>query len=84
MKKTSLLILAAIAALSAGCVQTSVKTAGGDEFKRISFLNKQSVGKVTFNAKTGDFAIEGYSSDQAETAGAVVKAAVEARLNPIK
>ena len=77
--KTRLLLLAlcALAALT-GCTSTSYTDPSGASFKRTSFFNRQNVGKV--EVKSGDkvLVIEGYQSEQAETAAAVASSVVKA------
>lgn len=72
----AILILAACA-LSSGCVYTSYQS-GDKKLTRISLFGNQTVGKVDLQKGT----MEGYESEQAQVAGAVVEAAVKAAVKP--
>lgn len=73
--KTTLALVLCI--LSSGCVYTKY-THGDKSLTRISVGGNQSVGKVDLNRGT----MEGYVSEQAQVAGAVVEAAVKAAIRP--
>ncbi|TXH13964.1 MAG: hypothetical protein E6R03_10335 [Hyphomicrobiaceae bacterium] len=68
------IILAAILAVSPGCVYTKYEQ-HGVKLTRISFFGNQTVGKVDLSKGI----MEGYASEQAEIAGAVVEAALRAQ-----
>jgi hypothetical protein len=75
--KTKIIIIAALVALT-GCTSTTYQAPNGVKFSRTSLLNKQSIGKVTFNPSTGELSMEGYSNEQTETAAAVAGAVAKA------
>lgn len=78
MKTKLILILAAIAALTSGCTSTTYTDPSGAKFSRVSFMNRQSIGKVEMTAGDKHLSIEGYSNEQTEAvvgvAGAVANA----------
>lgn len=79
--KTALLrsaIALILAASLSGCVYTKYTDTAGRSLTRISVFGNQSVGKVDLSKGT----IEGYQSEQAEIAQAVVNAAVRAAVKP--
>lgn len=76
MKTKLLPLLAATAALAlagclTGCTSTTFVDPQGAKFSRISFLNRQSIGKVEVKAGEKTLTIEGYSNEQTEIAAAV-------------
>lgn len=71
----TLIILAAILAVSPGCVYTKYEQ-HGVKLTRISFFGNQTVGKVDLSKGT----MEGYASEQAQVAGAITDAAIQAAL----
>ncbi len=64
--------------LLSGCVSTKYRGQNGVSFKRVSFGNRQSIGKVEFDPSTGKVKIEGYSNEQTELAAAVAQAVASA------
>lgn len=66
-------LLLIVAASNAGCVYTSYKQ-GDKSLTRISVFGNQTVGKIDLMKGT----MEGYTSEQAEVAGAAVSAAIKA------
>ena len=74
---SALALLAALAA-STGCTHTTYTDPSGAKFSRTSFLNSQSAAKVEYKSADKTLTIDGYTSDQAQIAGAVVGAAVRA------
>jgi hypothetical protein len=78
--KSAALFLAVSAALLTGCTSTSYTDPSGAKFSRISVLNSQSIGKVDIKAGDKTLTIEGYSSEQAQIASAVVSAAVRSAI----
>lgn len=71
--KARIFIVALIAACP-GCVYTKYEQ-HGVKLTRISFFGNQTVGKVDLSKGI----MEGYASEQAEIAGAVVEAALRAQ-----
>lgn len=69
--------LAALPLLS-GCVYTNYTDLSGRKLERISLFGNQSIGKIDLNKGT----MEGYSSEQAEIAGAVAGAVAKALVKP--
>lgn len=80
MKTPALALAAVAAALLTGCTSTSYTDPSGAKFSRISLLNSQSVGKVEMKAGDKTLSLEGYSSEQAQVASAVVTAAVRSAI----
>lgn len=76
MKKIAALILAALAA--SGCTSTTYTDANGAKFSRIVVGTTQTIGKIDMKAGDRSLTVEGYSTQAAELAGAVVAAAVKA------
>lgn len=78
MKTTIKLLFAAFLLLSwfflSACTSTTYTAPNGVKFSRTAFMNKQSIGKVTFNPSTGELQMEGYSNEQTEVAAAVANA----------
>jgi len=72
------ILLAALCLASSGCVYTSYTSRDGAKLTRISLFGNQTVGRVDLGKGT----LEGYSSEQAEVAQAVVSAAVRAAVKP--
>ena len=75
-------VLCVLSLFVVGCTSTSYSDPSGAKFSRISLLNNQSVGEVTVKAGDKELTLKGYSSDQAQIAGAVVSAAVKAAVKP--
>ncbi len=71
MKRIPILL---IAWLLSGCVYTSYTGKNGQHLTRISVFGNQTVGKIDLERGT----MEGYTSEQAEVAGAAVSAAIKA------
>lgn len=79
MKTTRLiLVLAAVAALSAGCTSTTYTDPSGAKFSRVSFLTTQQAQKVEVHAGDKTLTLEGYSNQQTEVAAAVASAVAKA------
>lgn len=72
-----IILLLAIIAACPGCVYTKYQQ-HGVTLTRISLFGNQTVGKVDLQKGT----MEGYESEQAQVAGAVVEAAVKAAVKP--
>lgn len=77
------LLLASCSLLTTGCTSTSYRDQSGAEFSRVSFLTKQSIGKVELKAGDKQLSIEGYSNEQTEIAAAVASSVAKA-LTPAK
>ena len=71
MKRLTVLVLAS---LVSGCVHTPYSGKNGQRLTRISVFGNQTVGKIDLERGT----MEGYTSEQAEVAGAAVSAAIKA------
>ncbi len=72
----TVLILAALAALSfTGCVTTHVE-AGNVKLDRTALFNKTGIGSLEYDPATGKFKLTGYANDSTELAVAVTEAAV--------
>lgn len=82
MKTKSLIlcVLTVSAVLLTGCTSTTYTDPSGATFKRVSFLNRQNIGKVEAKAgeKEKSFVIEGYSNEQTELAAAVASSVAKA------
>lgn len=84
--KRLLLLLSAflLSAVFSGCTHTSyVDPKTGGKFSRTSIGTTQSIGaiRVTTGADgVRSLTVEGYTNEQAQIAGAVVEAAIKARL----
>lgn len=76
--KTKIIILAALALACVGCTSTSYTDPSGAKFSRVSFMNRQSIGKVEVKAGDKTLSIEGYSNEQTEIAAAVANAVAKA------
>ncbi len=65
-----------------GCTVTTYSDPSGAKFTRASLGTTQSIGAIRVEA-AGDkkvLTVEGYTNEQAQVAGAVVEAAIKARL----
>lgn len=71
---------ALVAIACSGCVYTHVP----GQFTRISIGTGHSIGRVEFPTKEGVAKIEGYTSEQAQVASAVVEAAIKASASAVK
>lgn len=70
--------LVALALASSACTVTQYSDPTGVSFKRTSFLNRQSVGKVEAKAGDKSLLVEGYSNEQTEIAAAVAASVAKA------
>lgn len=79
-----LIVVGVFSFFMSACTSTSYRDPSGATFSRISFLNNQSVGKLTVKAgeKEKTLVLENYNSAQTEFAAAVVGAAVAAKAAP--
>lgn len=80
MKKFASFIV--LAATLTGCTSTSYTDPTGAKFSRISFLNSQSVGEVSYSDSMKKLSIKGYQSEQTQVVDAAVTAAVKAAIKP--
>lgn len=81
--KTRLLLLAACALGASACTHTAyVDPTTGAKFTRTSIGTTQSIGAIRVEADGAkrSLHVEGYTNEQAQIAGAVVEAAIKARL----
>lgn len=78
MKTIVRFLIIAAAPLLGGCVYTSYTDLSGRKLTRVSVFGNQSIGKIDLTKGT----MEGYTSEQAQIAGAVVEAAVKAAVKP--
>ena len=86
MKRVIIITAAVVAALTAGCVQTKVKSPNGWEVSRTAFGLNTAIGRFQVQQATNgtfDGLLEGYSSDGTQTIRAVAEG-VASGLNPIK
>lgn len=74
-----LLPILALALLASGCTLTRFHHPETGTFTRVSFGTTQTIGPITVTTKEGTTVkVDGYSSEQAQLAGAAVEAAVRA------
>ncbi len=82
MKSTRIILSAALLAsalvLATGCTSTTYKDPSGAEFSRVSFITRQTAGKVEVKAGDKSLVIEGYSNEQTEVAAAVASSVAKA------
>jgi hypothetical protein len=76
------LAAAVLAGCCAGCTTTTYRDPSGATFTRTSFLTKQAVGRVDVAAGDKKLTLEGYATEQTETAAAVAAAVTKALARP--
>lgn len=83
MKRTRILILAALALAAPGCTVRTI-TVGGNSYTSKRFGNAEKIGVIEFKNGTNSLRVEGWTSDQVTLAKEVTAAAVSAAMKGVK